>query len=325
MSAPVRYARTADDLMLPIVDVTNPVFALSPSPDALMAMAEQFVRESSQNQDVSPEVRAALAQSRLGSGLIAARGTFLTGLNTYLLKIGPDNLPADFHPIDRRIAASFPAVTARLRLQDMTSLIRDGLSGTLAGSQSRPLHLINIAGGPAADSWNVLIGLRGANSPLKDRAVEVTVLDLDDQGPAFGARAFEALQEEGAPLYGLRIRFSHSAYNWTRPGDLLRILGGLDLKHASCAVSSEGGLFEYGSDDEITTNLTALHQLTPPDAIVVGSASRETEMTRIHASIGVTLRPRTRDAFRALAEQAGWLVDTFIERPFSDNLRLVKM
>jgi hypothetical protein len=97
------------------------------------------------------------------------------------------------------------------------------------------------------------------------------------------------------------------------------------LKHASCAVSSEGGLFEYGSDDEITANLTALHQLTPPDAIVVGSASRETEMTRMHASIGVTLRPRTRDAFRALAEQAGWRVDMFIERPFSDNLRLVKM
>jgi hypothetical protein len=89
-------------------------------------------------------------------------------------------------------------------------------------------------------------------------------------------------------------------------------------------VSSEGGLFEYGSDDEIVANLSTLLELTPPDTIVVGSVCREGELTRIHSGIGVTLRPRPRDTFRVLVEQAGWRVDTFIERPFNDSVRLVK-
>ena len=148
------------DTHLPIVDVTNPAFAISPSEDELAAMKTQYVIESAQSQDVSPELRAALGRSRLGRGLMSARGTFLTGLNTYLLKLGADNLPADFDPIDKRIAASFPSITARLRLQDMARLISEGLTDRLATDRERPLHFINIAGGPAADSWNTLICLQ---------------------------------------------------------------------------------------------------------------------------------------------------------------------
>ena len=287
-------------------------------------MTAQYVQESSQNQEVSPQVRAALAQSRLGSGLMAARGTFLSGLNTYLLKLGPDNLPADFHPIDRRIAASFPAMTTRLRLQDMAALISDGLIRALSADHQRPLHFINIAGGPAADTWNGLLQLQRADRWLERRDISVSVLDLDEEGPAFGARAFQALQTVDEPFAGLRIRFTHQSYNWTAFHELKRIAGSTDLKRSVCAVSSEGGLFEYGSDAEILGNLTAVLELTPDDAIVVGSACRENELTRIHAGIGVTLRPRTRQAFGALVERAGWQVETFIERPFNDSVRLVK-
>jgi hypothetical protein len=312
------------DTLLPIVDVTNPAFALSPSEDELAAMRTQFVTESTQNHEVSPELRAALGRSRLGRGLMSARGTFLTGLNTYLLKLGPDNLPADCDPIDKRIAASFPSVTARLRLQDMAALTSEGLIERLAANRQRPLYFINIAGGPAADSWNALIHLHRVDSALAHRETAVSVLDLDDQGPAFGALAFEALQAGGAPLHGLRIHFHHEPYNWAEAGALRRILGSVATEQSLCAVSSEGGLFEYGSDDEIVANLSTLLELTPPDTIVVGSVCRENELTRIHSGIGVTLRPRPRDTFRALVEQAGWRVDTFIERPFNDSVRLVK-
>jgi hypothetical protein len=41
-----------------------------------------------------------------------------------------------------------------------------------------------------------------------------------------------------------------------------------DLQRSVCAVSSEGGLFEYGSDEEIAGNLTTLTELTPADTIV---------------------------------------------------------
>jgi hypothetical protein len=313
------------DTQLPVVDITNPAFASLPPDDELTSMTAQYVQESSQNQEVSPQLRAALSQSRLGSGLMAARGTYLTGLNTYLLKIGPDNLPPDFHPIDRRIAASFPAVTTRLRLHDMAVLISDGLIAALALDARRPLHFINIAGGPAADTWNSLLRLRRGDSSLERREISVRVLDLDEEGPAFGARAFDALQTADAPLAGFHIRFTHQSYNWAAFHDLKRILDSTDLKRSACAVSSEGGLFEYGSDHEIIGNLTALLELTPDDAIVVGSACRESDLTRIHAGIGVTLRPRPRQAFGALVERAGWRVDTFIERPFNDSVRLVKV
>jgi len=320
----VLSATAPDGSLLPLVDVTNPAFAMAPSAEELAAMQDQYVRESTQKQSVPPEVMAALARSRMGRGLLAARGTFLTGLNTYLLKLGPANLPADCEPIDHRIAASFPAITSRIRLQDMAALLSVGLSQFLAEDVGRPLHFINIAGGPAADSWNTLLRLRQDNAEVSHRDIVVSVLDVDDQGPAFGARAFDALQAPGAPLQGLRIQFDQQRYNWADPADLPRLLGSFDLKRSLCAVSSEGGLFEYGSDDEISANLTQLKELTLRDTIVVGSACREDELTRVHPGIGVTLRPRTRTAFQALVERSGWRVETLIERPFHDSVRLVK-
>jgi len=311
------------DTLLPIVDVTNPAFAIAPSAEELAAMSAEYVEES-RTQDVPPQLREALSRSRLGSGLMAARGTFLSGLNTYLLKIGPENLPEDFAPIDRRIAASFPAVTTRLRLQDMASLMSEGLAGALAADDGRPVQFINIAGGPAADTWNTLFQLKRANRPVGDREISISVLDVDRHGPEFGARAFEALQAVKGPLEGMRLRFRHYTYHWAQPGELRQFFGLQELQRSICAVSSEGGLFEYGSDEEIAGNLTMLTELTPSDTVVVGSACRAGELTRVHSGIGVTLRPRTPEAFRHLVEQAGWRVDHIIERPFSDNFRLVK-
>lgn len=311
------------DTHLPVVDVTNPAFVISPSDEELVAMSAKYVEES-RNQDLPPQLREALSRSRLGSGLMAARGTFLSGLNTYLLKIGPENLPADFEPIDRRIAASFPAITTRLRLQDMAALMSEGLAGPLAEADLRPLHFINIAGGLAADTWNALIQLKQDDRRASEREISISVFDLDQQGPEFGAHAFEALQAPSGPLNGVRLRFRHYPYNWAEPDQLRQFLGLPGLQRSVCAVSSEGGLFEYGSDEEIVGNLATLLELTPADTVVVGSACRSSELTRVHSGIGVTLRPRTTEAFRDLVDRSGWKVDRVIGRPFSDNFRLVK-
>jgi len=84
-------------------------------------------------------------------------------------------------------------------------------------------------------------------------------------------------------------------------------------------------LFEYGSDTEIAANLETLHEGTAPDAILVGSVTRDGEAMRaLQNADRVATRPRTLEAFRSLAEQAGWSVQHVIERPFSYNLRLVK-
>jgi hypothetical protein len=326
MKPDVLYAMTDEATRLPVIDVTNPAFAVSATDAELAAMCDQFVIESQQRQEMGAPLREALQRSMLGRGLIAASGTFLTGMHTYLLKLGPDNLGADANPLDLRIAASFPALMARVRLADMTRLVADGLSRTLAATPRRRLCLVNIGGGPAADSWNALIHLHAERPDLLgSRAIAIVVLDCDSHGPAFGAHALDTLRAPGAPLDGLNVGFRHLAYEWSEVDRLRKRLDELQVNDDVCAVSSEGALFEYGSDLDIVANLQGLHATTASDAIVVGSVTREGGPTRsLQTADRVATRPRTLDAFTSLAEQGGWMVQHVIERPFTFNVRLVK-
>jgi hypothetical protein len=326
MKPDVLYAMTDEGTSLPVVDVTNPAFVVDATGTDLAAMCDQFVLESERRQEMAAPLREALQRSMLGRGLVAASGTFLTGMNTYLLKLGSDNLGRDANPLDLRIAASFPALTTRVRLQDMARLLADGLSLTAAAMPRRPLCLINIGGGPAADSWNALIHLHAEHPGLLlDRKIAIAVLDCDGHGPAFGARALDTLLAPGAPLNGLDASLRHFAYEWSHVDRLGEALDELQAHHAACAISSEGALFEYGSDIDIVDNLQGLRATTAPDAFVVGSVTRDGGPVR---SLGRTdraaTRPRTLDAFQRLAEQAGWTVQDVIERPFTFNVRLVK-
>jgi hypothetical protein len=317
---------TDDGERLPVIDVTNPAFAVVVSEREVAALTDQFVLESSERREISAPLREALQRSRLGRAITAASGTFLTGMNTYLLKLGPDNLGVAAEAIDRRIAASFPALMSRLRLQDMAQMLAHGLSTALVGNHRR-LCFINIAGGPAADSWNALIHLHARNPDLlPGREIVTAVLDLDERGPTFGARAFEVLRGPGAPLSGLGVGFEHIRYDWSVADRLPRALEALRAAGAVCAISSEGGLFEYGSDADIVRNLEELRAGTPRDAIVVGSVTREGEPVRAsQTGNGVATRPRTLEAFGCLAERAGWMLHCAIERPFSYNVRLVQL
>ena len=123
MTPGILSAMTDGGWTLPVIDVTNPAFAVTTTDTELAAMCDQFVLESKERQEMPAPLRDALQRSMLGRALFAASGTFLTGMDTYLLKLGPDNLGAEASPIDRRIAASFPALMARVRLQDMARLL----------------------------------------------------------------------------------------------------------------------------------------------------------------------------------------------------------
>lgn len=326
MRPDVLFAAKNDGSMLPVIDVTNPAFAVTVTEAQLAALCHQFILESKQRQEMLPALRDALSRSPLGRGLMAASGSVLAGITTYLLKLGPDNLGPDAHPIDRRIAGSFPALTARIRLQDMARLLADGQASCLAVKPHRPVRLINIAGGPGADSWNALIHLQHEHSSLLTRReIVIAVLDVDEEGPAFGARALNALRAPGAPLDGLEIGFRHIRYDWVEAGQLREALDDLQATRAACSVSSEGGLFEYGSDMEIVANLETLHAGTAADASVVGSVTRDGEAVRSSQTAhGVAGRPRTIEAFGHLAERAGWTLKRVIERPFSHHVHLVK-
>jgi len=327
--AGVRYAITNDGTELPVVDVTHPAFALNITEDGRRELVEKFLQDgiplgSLPNPIRTVILRFLLRGSTLAAGLGQARGGYLSGLNTYLLKIGPEMLgDAYAKPIDRRIASALPALGVRLRTQDMAYLMAGSLKASLIAEPRRPLFFLNIAGGPAIDSLNALIVLnKDQPGILASRDVSILSLDLDDAGPAFGKAALEALVDEEGPLGGIRIDFQHQHYDWNRPDDLKPVLQSARARGAFVVCSSEGGLFEYGNDDQITANLRILREY-PEVQAVVGSVTRADEASRrLHKSSSAALIPRGLDVFRDLAQKAGWKVSRVIEGPFSDQVVL---
>jgi len=325
MKTDILYAMTDDGASLPVIDVTHPSFAVTVSETELAEMTDRYLVEIAKWKQIPAPLREAMQQSVLGGALSASCGSFLSGMHTYMMKLGPLYWGADAHPIDRSIAASLPAFAARIRLQDMARLLAEGLGRAAAARPGRPICLINIGGGPASDSWNALLRLRAAHpNPQPPCKIKIAVLDIDDRGPAFGSRAIEALRTPGAPLAGLDIGFQHFAYQWSASSRLHDILDELQASESVCAVSSEGSLFEYGSDSEIVSNLRAIQAGCSSDTVVVGSVTRDGEATRTTQTSLIRTQPRTIAAFRSLAEETGWRVQEVIERPFSYNLRMGK-
>jgi hypothetical protein len=157
----VHYAVTTDGVELPVVDTTHPAFSLSMTEAEQRALVDRYLKEGAPFAKLPSFLRLALLRfflrgSILARGIHRSRGTFLSGMSTYLLKLGPDNLGSAYSkPIDRRIAESLPATSVRLRLQDMARLMADVLAPPLREHAQTPLHLLNIAGGPAMDSLSI--------------------------------------------------------------------------------------------------------------------------------------------------------------------------
>jgi len=325
----VYYAVTDDGLELPVVDITHPAFEAALSEERQQALTSHFLDEQRRFAQLPSWVRRVMLRffmrgSRIGRGLRRADGHFLDGMTTYLFKLGPKNLGSYAVPVDRRILMSLPAVSVRLRLTDMARLLADGLAPRLARDASRPLHFINIAGGPAIDSLNTLLVLRREHADsLAQRHIRVQVLDGDRHGPAFGARALQALQAPGAPLAGLDITFEHHRYDWRDVAALAPVLDAARREGAQLAVSSEGGLFEYGSDDDILANLHALRRGDVDDVFVVGSVTRDDELIQtLKLTSTAATKPRGLTVFAALVARAGWHITRSVARPLSDQVLL---
>jgi hypothetical protein len=216
-----------------------------------------------------------------------------------------------------------PSFCVRLRLQDMAGLMATTLLPIITSEPTRPVRFLNIAGGPAMDSLNaILLLIRERPSGFAKRETEIDVLDLDDAGPAFGEAALAALTKTGAPLHGTSISFRHYAYNWSRAEDLAGFLGSTKLHHPITICSSEGGLFEYGSDEEITSNLQVV-RANPHVIAVVGSVTRADEPVQLlRKTTTPKTRPRGLAVFERLIGPTGWRIEKVIERPFSDQVVL---
>ena len=325
----VHYAVTRDGVELPVIDVTHPAFALTVSDSEQRALIDEFLEEDLRQNQLPKPVRKVLwwfflRGSALGQGIRQAQGSFMTGMHTYLLKIGPGMLGSAYaKPIDRKIAASLPAMGVRLRLQDVAQLMVDVLKPALLEDSRRPLRFVNIAGGPAADSLNALF-LLNKQSPgiLAERQVTIEVLDRDEIGPEFGSASLAAVSSDGGSLSKIRSVFRHISYDWSEAQNLEQILNADDSGNSLIICSSEGGLFEYGSDEEIQANLRVL-RACPNVLAVVGSVTRADEpMQRLRRNSTLSTRPRGLDIFGKLVQPTGWSISRAIERPFSDQVVL---
>jgi hypothetical protein len=309
----VVFATTADGLRLPVIDVTHPAFAIPDDTESLAARRDAFADWDRRNRRVPGFVtrllmRLASRRSPLLRKMLVSDSTYLDSISTYLFKLGPDQLPLGFDgPVDRKVAASPHVALVRLRMQQIARFLAEALLAPLADAPNAPLHFVNIAGGPALDSINALIVLAREHATLIRRPIAIHVFDAQPDGPRFGARALVALTAPTGPLHGFQVQFQHHSYDWNDTAPLARQLARVTANGAITAASSEGGLFEYGTDDAIVANLTALARAGVP--IVAGSVTSATELRkRMITQTRLRLFPRGLEGFAPLAERSGYAI-----------------
>jgi hypothetical protein len=124
--------------------------------------------------------------------------------------------------------------------------------------------------------------------------------------PSVRAR-FLALTAPRGPLHGLEVQFQDHDYDWNDTAPLARLLADLASHGAIIAASSEGGLFEYGTDDAVVANLTALARADMP--IVAGSVTSSAEARkRMIAQTRFRFFARGLEGFAPLAQRSGYAI-----------------
>ena len=81
---------------------------------------------------------------------------------------------------------------------------------------------------------------------------------------------------------------------------------------------SEGGLFEYGTDEEITHNLTSLFNNTSDDVIIAGDVVLD--MEKVNPAFPTMLKGSSNmirfigvDGLRKILERTSWKLDRIVE------------
>jgi hypothetical protein len=327
----VCYALTAQGQELPVIDVTHPAFRVADDPDSVEALKRASDAETRKQRKIPRFLmrflfRSMIKRSALLRSMFVSGGPVLPGMSTYMTKLGADNLVPPFDgPTDRRFAALPGLTSIRIRLQQTAKLLAEGIEPELTRRPGVPLHLLNIGGGSGIDSLNALILLQRSSPELLRRSITLHLLDPDTNGPTFSRNALAALRGSGAVLEGVDVQFIHRTYDWNQPTALAQLIGELAAT-AIVAASSEGALFEYGSDEAITANLRALHAGGRGAVAIAGSVTHDDELIRRAVALGpFKLIPRGLERFAALIRGTGFTIAHVERSLMSDQVRLKVM
>jgi hypothetical protein len=237
---------------------------------------------------------------------------------TYMLKLGPRLVGGgEDRESDRRATMGVGGIAARMRLRDLCRRQAEVLAPFLAVRPDARLGLINIAGGAASDTVNTLRLIRRREERLlRDRRIAIRLLEVDTVGPHFAERSLAALREPGQAFEGLDLDFRFHNSSWGEEAAWAEILKDSGRDILLC--SSEGGLFEYGSDEEIRRTLDVLAGHPALVTVVAGSCllDRETidpTITALAETSGSGLRFLGRAGLESLVKPASWSVEWFGE------------
>jgi hypothetical protein len=272
------YAFTINGVELPVLDITHPLFLSSIDETRLKKMlldAEKNAKKTAEKfKNMPPLILNFLAKrSFTMAELLQNKGdnAFLSGVSTLMLKLGPNLIGKGRKRfLDRLASKGIGGTVLRMRVRDISRCQASLLIPLLRKYQQKDLCMINIAGGVASDSINTLFLIQQEDPLLlQNRNIEINVLDIDSFGPAFAAESIFALKKPSGRFNGLDISFRHIKYDWNDTVILNKLLTEREEWLLSC--SSEGGLFEYCSDEVIEKNLVTLYNSTSSELTITGS------------------------------------------------------
>jgi hypothetical protein len=318
------YALTDNGIELPVLDITHPQFLSSIEESRLDEVSRASVQKMLAVGQMSDAQKTTYYEQLLRShifGPIFVRepgDNFVSGMSTYVYKLGPNLIGGGpDRAFDRSASMDIGGVAIRMRIRDLCRLQAGALIPQLESAPQTDLCFINIAGGAASDSINTLIlVLKKDPALLRNRRTEINVLDIETLGPHFALGCVEALQAPGHPFHGLELACHHISHDWKDADELIPLLAEKEDCIVTCA--SEGGLFEYGRDEEIERNLDVLYEHAPDGMRIAGTVVHEP--TRVHPTVpamakaaNAGLRFLGVSGLAAILAKTGWRLESVRE------------
>ena len=318
------YVFTINGIELPVLDITHPDFISSIDENKLKKMLPYVEKNAEKNatkfNKMPTFIKNYFAKHSFAMAeLLQNESTYASGISTLIMKLGPNLIGKGKNRFwDRQLTKGFGSLAIRMRVRDISKCQTDAIIPLLQKSQEKNLCFINIAGGAASDNINALFILQQKNPELlKNRKIEINVLDIDTYGPSFAERCINALKAPNGRFNDLNISFRHITYDWNNTEKLEHLLTERNGWVQIC--SSEGGLFEYCSDEVINRNLNILYNNSAADIIIAGSLLHDinTVDAGIIAALKIStaIKPRFLgiEGLRNIIEKNKWKIKTVTE------------
>ncbi len=320
------YAFTLNGIELPVLDITHPDFVACTNDKILHKLLPYVQKNAEKNAEKFNKIPSFYKRYLINHSFGIAelldaekQNMFASGTTTIMMKLGPRLIGKGRKRFwDRQMNKGFGPLVIRMRARDISRCEAETLIPLLKKYPEKDLCFINIAGGSASDNINALFLIQNENPALlTKRKIEINVLDIDTFGPGFGERCITALKEPGGRFNELDITFRHIRYDWNRVDALTELLS--ERKGCVQLFSSEGGLFEYCSDEVIIRNLNAIYGYSEKEAIIIGTLMHDIQEIdagmKASMKIIATIKPRLlgRNGLKSITENNKWSIESIIE------------